>query len=64
MIEERAVDRRHGEEEARPLGALEILQWPFDDPARVEGSEELQLAAFRRTRDEIDARLREWLRSN
>ncbi len=43
-------------------GALEILQWPFDDPARIEGSEELQLAAFRRTRDEIDARLREWLR--
>ena len=39
----------------------EVLQWPFDDPSRVEGSEELQLAAFRRTRDAIEARLRSWL---
>jgi len=39
----------------------ELLQWPFDDPSRVEGSPELQLAAFRRTRDAIDSRLREWL---
>jgi arsenate reductase len=44
--------------------AVNVLQWPFDDPSRVEGSEELQLAAFRRTRDEIEARLRDWLRSN
>ena len=41
--------------------AREILQWPFDDPSRVQGSEELQLAAFRRTREEIDARIRDWL---
>jgi arsenate reductase len=41
--------------------ASEVLQWPMDDPTRVQGSEELQLAAFRRTRDEIDARLRRWL---
>jgi len=41
--------------------AREVLQWPFDDPSRVEGSEELQLAAFRRTRDEISDRLRTWL---
>jgi arsenate reductase (thioredoxin) len=44
--------------------ALQILQWPMDDPAQIQGSEELQLAAFRRTRDEMDARLREWLRTN
>jgi len=43
--------------------AREVLQWPFDDPARVQGSDELRLAAFRRTRDEIDARLRDWLRA-
>ena len=43
--------------------AREVLQWPFDDPSRVQGSEELQLA-FRRTRDEIDAKLRDWLRAN
>jgi len=41
--------------------AREVLRWPFDDPSRVQGPEELHLAAFRRTRDEIDARLRDWL---
>jgi arsenate reductase len=44
--------------------ATNVLHWPFDDPSRIEGAEELQLAAFRRTRDEIEARLREWLSSN
>lgn len=28
--------------------------WTFDDPAKVEGSEEEKLAAFRRVRDEIN----------
>lgn len=41
--------------------AREVLQWPFDDPSRVQGSEAQRLAAFRRTRDEIEARLRDWL---
>ena len=41
----------------------EVLQWPFEDPSRVEGSEELQLASFRRTRDAIRERLAEWLAS-
>ena len=40
---------------------LEMLTWPFDDPTRVEGSPEIQLAKFRRVRDEIDARSRTWL---
>jgi len=44
--------------------AREVLQWPFDDPSRVEGSDEVRLAAFRRTRDEIAARLRDWLASS
>ena len=44
--------------------AMTVLRWPLDDPSRVQGSEELQLAAFRRTRDEIDAKLRDWLREN
>ena len=39
---------------------LEVLSWPFDDPA-LEGGPELQLAKFRRVRDEIEARLRTWL---
>ncbi len=42
-------------------GLGERLYWPFDDPAAIEGTEEEKLAAFRRVRDEIAARLREWL---
>jgi arsenate reductase (thioredoxin) len=42
--------------------AVQVLSWPFEDPALVEGSPEIQLAKFRRVRDEIDARLRDWLR--
>ena len=35
------------------------VHWGFDDPASVEGDG--QLAAFRRVRDEIDARLRSFV---
>lgn len=42
-------------------GLGERLYWPFDDPAAIEGTEEEQLDAFRRVRDEITARLLEWL---
>jgi arsenate reductase len=36
--------------------------WPFDDPAAEEGTEKERLEAFRRVRDEIDVRIRNWLR--
>jgi arsenate reductase (thioredoxin) len=36
-------------------------RWLFDDPARAEGTEEEQLAAFRAVRDAIDARIQLWL---
>jgi len=39
----------------------EVLHWPFDDPAVTTGTEEAQLAEFRRVRDEIGERLRAWL---
>ena len=39
----------------------DVLQWPLDDPSQVQG-ESMQLAAFRRTRDELTERLRQWLR--
>ncbi len=42
-------------------GALEILYWPFDDPAAATGSEEEQLDRFREVRDQIDERIRSWL---
>jgi arsenate reductase len=41
----------------------EVLHWPFDDPAAVTGTEEAQLAGFRRVRDEIGQRLRAWLQT-
>ena len=42
-------------------GAVTRLHWSFDDPAAVTGTEHERLAAFRRTRDEIEDRLRRWL---
>jgi arsenate reductase len=41
----------------------QMLRWPLDDPSVVQGPDEVQLAAFRRVRDEIDRRLRDWLES-
>jgi arsenate reductase len=42
--------------------AVRTLHWRFDDPTEPQGSAELQLAKFRRVRDEIDARIKAWLR--
>ena len=38
-------------------GAIKRLHWPFEDPAAVEGSEEVRKAAFRRIRDRIHGRI-------
>ena len=43
-------------------GPVERLHWSFEDPAAVTGSDAERLAAFRRIRDQIDARLREFTR--
>jgi len=40
---------------------VERLHWPFEDPAAVAGSDELRLAAFRKVRDQIQARIRHFL---
>ena len=37
------------------------LHWPFDDPAAVEGGDDAKLDAFRRVRDQIEARILAWL---
>jgi arsenate reductase len=42
-------------------GGTMRLHWSFDDPSAAGGSEAERLAAFRRVRDEIAARLRGWL---
>ncbi len=44
-------------------GVAERIHWSFEDPAAVEGSEEERLAAFRRIRDLIAARIREFAAS-
>jgi len=43
-------------------GVVTRLSWPFEDPAAYQGSETEQLAKFREIRDQIDARIRAWLR--
>jgi arsenate reductase len=40
--------------------ALQMLQWPFEDPAAAPA--ESQLETFRCVRDAIDARLEQWRR--
>ena len=38
----------------------ERIHWSFDDPAKAAGDEEAILSVFRRVRDEIEGRLREF----
>jgi arsenate reductase len=40
------------------------IHWSFDDPAAFEGDDAERLAVFRRVRDEIRARLREFAASS
>jgi arsenate reductase len=42
-------------------GSAERIHWSFDDPAAVQGDEELRLSEYRRVRDEIRARLSDWM---
>lgn len=48
-------------EEVCPIvpGAVKKLHWPLQDPSGAKGTEEEQLAAFRKTRDEIGKKLPE-----
>lgn len=39
----------------------ERVHWSFDDPAAAVGGDGERLAVFRRVRDEIRGRLREWI---
>jgi arsenate reductase len=42
-------------------GRAERIHWSFPDPAAVQGTHEERLEVFRRTRDSIATRLRQWL---
>ncbi len=53
--------------EACPVfpGAVQRLHWSFEDPAKATGSEDEQLAVYRRVRDEIRTHVeRELLEKN
>ena len=43
-------------------GVGQRMHWAFDDPAAVEGTDEVRLAKFRAVRDQIDRRIRDWLK--
>ena len=42
-------------------GHARRLHWSFDDPSLATGAEQDRLEAFRRIRDKINVRIREWL---
>ncbi len=42
-------------------GPAKRLHWPFEDPAAVEGPEDVRLAAFRKIRDQIHGRIKVFL---
>lgn len=46
-----------------PLWHLgEKLHWPFDDPASATGSDDEIMVKFREVRDQIDAKIKTWVR--
>lgn len=45
-------------------GEHRIERWQFDDPAAAGGTDEERLAVFRRVRDEIAVRVRDFLARN
>lgn len=44
--------------------ALQRLYWPFEDPAAAQGTEAEQLRKFRDVRDQIEARILDWLNAS
>lgn len=42
-------------------GAKTVLRWPFDDPSAATGTDPERLAVFRRVRDEMAARIRQFI---
>jgi arsenate reductase len=43
-------------------GVHERLFWPFEDPDAAQGSQEERLAKFRQVRDQIEQRIKSWLK--
>lgn len=45
-------------------GAKRVMHWPFRDPAKATGDDNDRLAIFRQIRDEIRARIQEFLETD
>lgn len=43
-------------------GMMNRMFWPFDDPAAFVGSEAATLEKFRTVRDQIESRIKQWLK--
>ena len=43
-------------------GMMNRMLWPFDDPAAFVGSDAATLEKFRTVRDEIESRIKQWLK--
>jgi arsenate reductase len=39
------------------------MHWSFDDPAEAQGSDDDRAKVFRRVRDEIGEKIRNWLKT-
>jgi arsenate reductase (thioredoxin) len=44
-------------------GGAATLHWSFDDPAEAQGSDDDRAKVFRRVRDEIAEKIRNWLKT-
>jgi arsenate reductase len=44
-------------------GGATTLHWSFDDPAEAKGSDDDRAKVFRRVRDEIAEKIRDWLKT-
>jgi arsenate reductase (thioredoxin) len=44
-------------------GGAATLHWSFDDPAETQGSDDDRAKVFRRVRDEIAEKIRDWLKT-
>ena len=42
-------------------GISKRQHWSFEDPAAFEGTDDAKLAKFRQVRDQIEARIKEWV---
>ncbi|MBU4293416.1 MAG: hypothetical protein KJ770_05145 [Actinobacteria bacterium] len=52
--------------ESCPLfpGKAKTIHWNFEDPAEVEGSIDKKLFAFRKVRDKIEEKIKEFIENN